>query len=60
MPAAILLATVRVTDLEAGEKVVLRVDTKLGCKPNTSPTGNLQAQLDAGRVVGSGASYFNR
>jgi LruC domain-containing protein len=51
-----LLATVRVNDLEAGEKVVIRVDTRLGCKPNTSPTGNLQAQLDAGRVFGSGAT----
>ena len=49
-----LRATVRVTDLEAGEKVIVRVDTKLGCKPNTSATGNLQAQLDAGRVVGTG------
>ncbi|NCF69284.1 MAG: LruC domain-containing protein [Chloroflexi bacterium] len=51
-----LLATVRVTDLEAGETVVVRVDTRIGCKPNTSPTGNLQAQLDAGRVFSSGAA----
>jgi len=51
-----ILATVRVTDLEAGEKVVVRVDTRIGCKPNTSPTGNLQAQLNAGRVFSSGAA----
>lgn len=46
-----LRGTVRVTDLEAGEKVVIRIDTRLACKPGTSPTGNLQGQLDAGRVV---------
>jgi LruC domain-containing protein len=51
-----LLATVRVTDLEPGEQVVLRIDTLLVCKPNSNPTGNLQAQLDAGRVAGSGDS----
>lgn len=46
-----LRGTVRVTDLEAGEKVVIRIDTRLACKPGSSPTGNLQGQLDAGRVV---------
>ena len=31
------------TDLEAGEKVVVRIDTRLACDPGSSPTGNLQA-----------------
>ena len=48
-----LFATVEVTDLEAGEKVVLRIDTRLSCQPNSDPTGNLQALLDEGRVVPS-------
>jgi len=50
-PGAELLLTVRITDLEAGEKVVLRIDTSLGCDPGANPTGNLQGQLDAGRVI---------
>ena len=48
-----LHGTVRVTDLEAGERVTVRIDTLLACKPGTSPTGNLQGQLDSGKVVGS-------
>ncbi|MCY9879266.1 cadherin-like domain-containing protein [Vibrio natriegens] len=46
-----LLGTVRITDLEAGENVILRVDTTLSCQAGSSPTGNLQGQLDAGRVI---------
>ncbi len=49
-----LLATVHVDDLEAGEKVVVRIDTRLACKPGTSPTGNLQGQLDSARLVAVG------
>jgi len=49
-----LLATVQVTDLEAGEQVVLRIDVRLFCNPLSSPTGNLQARVDEGRVVGDG------
>jgi LruC domain-containing protein len=51
-----LLATVRVNDLEQNEQVILRIDALLVCQPNSNPTGNLQAQLDAGRVAGSGQS----
>lgn len=40
-----------VTDLEAGETVVVRVDTTLACDPGASPTGNLQASLTDSRVV---------
>ena len=46
-----LLGTVEVDDLEPGETVVLRIDVLLGCQANSSPTGNLQAQLDGGRVT---------
>ncbi|NET12886.1 MULTISPECIES: hypothetical protein [unclassified Okeania] len=46
-----LLGTVQVDDLEAGEKVVLRIDVLLAGDPGSSPTGNLQGQLEAGRVV---------
>lgn len=48
-----LLATVRVTDLEAGERVIVRIDTRLACKPNSNPTGNLQASSEAARVYGT-------
>ena len=51
---SVLLATVSVSDLEPNEQVILRIDTLLACKPNSNPTGNLQSQLDAGRVAGSG------
>jgi len=43
--------TNRITNLEAGEQVVLRVYVRLGCKPGTDPTGNLQADLINARVV---------
>ncbi|NEP89443.1 MAG: hypothetical protein F6K18_22875 [Okeania sp. SIO2C2] len=46
-----MLGTVQVDDLEAGEKVVLRIDVLLAGDPGSSPTGNLQGQLEAGRVV---------
>ncbi|KAA3656887.1 MAG: hypothetical protein DWQ04_29775 [Chloroflexi bacterium] len=48
---SLLLGTVQIDDLEAGEQVVLRIDVLLACNPGSSPTGNLQAQLDAGRVI---------
>ncbi len=51
--------TVRVTDLEAGEQVIVRVDVRLSCQPGTSPTGNLQGQLDAGRVVSPVSDTIN-
>ena len=46
-----LLGTIRLTDLEAGETVVIRIDTLLACDPGSNPTGNLQGQLADGRVV---------
>jgi hypothetical protein len=46
-----LWGTVELTDLEAGEQVVVRVDTKLFCDPGSDPTGNLQADLQAARLT---------
>ncbi|EAZ89108.1 SdrD B-like domain-containing protein [Crocosphaera chwakensis] len=50
-PGATLDATIRVTDIEAFEQIVVRVDTLLDCDPGTTPTGNLQADTQAARVV---------
>jgi len=41
----------QVTNMEAGETVVVRVDTTLGCDPGSSPTGNLHASLTGSAVV---------
>ena len=38
-------ATVRVTDLEQGEVVVIRVDVLLECDPGSSPTGTIKGKL---------------
>jgi uncharacterized repeat protein (TIGR01451 family) len=48
---SVLAGTVKITDLEAGEKVVLRIDVLLDCDPDSNPTGNLQASVKAARVV---------
>jgi uncharacterized repeat protein (TIGR01451 family) len=41
-----LHGTVELTDLEAGEQVVVRIDVKLFCNPGSRPTGNLQAAIE--------------
>jgi hypothetical protein len=47
--------SVEVSDLEAGEKVVLRTDVKIDCN-GQKPTGNMQARLASASVVdGNGA-----
>ena len=46
-----LSGTIEVTDLEATEKVVVRIDVLLGCVPGTSPTGTLQAGMTGKRVI---------
>ena len=46
-----LVATIRVTDFEAGERIVLRTDVKTACNPGSDPTGNLQGQLSSGVIV---------
>ena len=56
---SVLLGTVQIDDLEAGEQVVVRIDVLLICDPGSSPTGNLQAQLDAGRVISPSNDTIN-
>jgi uncharacterized repeat protein (TIGR01451 family) len=46
-----LVGIIELTDLEAGEVVVVRVDAKLGCKVYTNPTGNLQGSLGDIEIV---------
>jgi hypothetical protein len=46
-----LLLVVEIDDLEAGEEVILRIDTLLECIPGSRPTGNLQGDLRDARVV---------
>ncbi|MFA6299813.1 MAG: hypothetical protein WC642_11640, partial [Nocardioides sp.] len=48
---SVLKGTVRVTDLERAEKVIVRVDVRLFCQPGSSPTGNLQADISGARLV---------
>ena len=50
-----LLGTVSITDLEAGEQVILRIDVLLGADPTTNPTGNLQASITDARVTAPAA-----
>jgi len=58
-PGSELLGTVRIDDLEAGEKIILRLNVRLACNPGTRPTGNLQAQLAAGRVISPVSDTIN-
>jgi hypothetical protein len=44
-------ATIGITNLDAGERFILRLVTTLTCPDATSPTGNLQSNVDAARVV---------
>ncbi len=46
-----LRARVQVDDLEAGETVIVRIDTRLGCDAGTGPTGNLQGGLLEAAVI---------
>ena len=48
-------ATVRVTNLDGGEQLIVRLVTHLWCDPNeTHVTGNIHANLDSAKVVGGG------
>lgn len=60
--------TFTVGGLGAGQSVVVRVDARIGCEYQASPTGNLQASLDSALVLdppnepeegGSGAQTIN-
>lgn len=46
-----MMAVFNVTDIEANETIVLRINAKLGCKPGSSPTGNLQAKLMSASLI---------
>jgi hypothetical protein len=50
-PGSVLEGTVELNDLEAGEKVVVRIDVLLSCDLVSDPTGNLQAALDGVRLT---------
>jgi len=54
-----LVGTVTVTDLEAGEVVIVRVDVRIACDPGSSPTGNMQAALPSASVTVPAASTIN-
>jgi hypothetical protein len=47
----VLRCSVQVTDLDPGEKVVIRINTLLVREYGSSPTGNLWGQLDSGTVI---------
>lgn len=49
--ASELYATFNVTDVEANETIVLRIDLTLECKAGSSPTGNLQAKYVDGFLI---------
>ncbi len=46
-----LILTAQLDDLEAGEEVIVRVDTILGCQNGATPSGNLSASLVEGRII---------
>jgi hypothetical protein len=54
-----LILVIQVDDLEAGEQVIVRIDTLLDCLPGTRPTGNLQGQLNSARVVKADGQVFD-
>ena len=50
-PGSLLLGTIQITNVSAGEALVLRTDVRLACKAGSRPTGNLQAQLTGGQIT---------
>jgi uncharacterized repeat protein (TIGR01451 family) len=50
-PKSELHGTVKLDDIETGEQVVVRIDVELFCKPGSTPTGNLQADLTDARLT---------
>ncbi len=46
-----LFATYNLTDVEAGEAIVLRVNVVLDCNPGSTPNGNLQAKLETADLI---------
>jgi hypothetical protein len=55
-----LKGTVRITGLEGGDTVIVRVDVRISCDPNNpNPTGNLQAAITSAETVGPDADAIN-
>jgi hypothetical protein len=54
-----LLGSVQVTDCEAGEQIILRVDVHIDCAEDASPTGNLQAAITDADVVAPAADNIS-
>jgi len=51
-----LQATARLTGLDAGEVVIVRIDVRFSCFPQGGdPTGNLHADIQGAEVTGGGA-----
>jgi uncharacterized repeat protein (TIGR01451 family) len=46
-----LLATYDVSDVEANETIVLRIDLTLDCQNGAGPTGNVQAKLESSYLI---------
>jgi uncharacterized repeat protein (TIGR01451 family) len=55
-----IVGTVTLTDLDAGETVVVRIVGHLGCAPGTSPTGNLQTDVLNAELDGETVSVGNQ
>ncbi|HEX6130573.1 MAG TPA: hypothetical protein VF044_02525 [Actinomycetota bacterium] len=49
-----VLATVRVSGVEDGEQVILRLVVRLGCQPTDRVTGNVQSSIASAEVPGVG------
>ena len=46
-----LITEIDVTNIKAGETVVLHLDVKIKCDPQQTSSGNIQAQLDESKVI---------
>jgi uncharacterized repeat protein (TIGR01451 family) len=46
-----LFATFNITDVEANETIVIRIDLTLDCLAGSTPTGNLQAKYETGFLI---------
>ena len=46
-----LITQIDVTNIKAGETVVLHLDVKIKCDPQQTSSGNIQAQLDESQVI---------
>jgi|GEM_PF-2676327 len=54
-PGCELLGTIKVTDIEDGETIIIRIDVSIACDLSLAPTGVLQGSLMASRIVENAA-----